>query len=223
MLLHYEISGQGEPLVLLHGNGEKIATLQQQINDFSTKFKVIAIDSRAHGQSAMGNTPLSYELMMNDVLHVMNHLNIDLFSIFGFSDGAIIGLLLALNHPERVSKLVAVGANAYPSGLKTGVRIGIYVQRLRYQWRMIRGKGGKRKYWLMNLMLKEPHFSKSELQQIKTPTLLLAGESDMIKYHHSLMLHQNMPNSSLRIIKNADHFLPHKHADIIDPIVLNWL
>lgn len=115
------------PVVVLHGNGEDHAYMLEVVAPLARERSVIAVDSRGHGESARGGESLSYELMAFDVLEVMSRLGVTQAHVLGFSDGGIVGLLLARDVPWRVLSLTCLGANLSPEGLSRASRIGMQV------------------------------------------------------------------------------------------------
>lgn len=222
ILLNYEIVGSGEPLVLLHGSGENIRTLQNQIDNFSQHYKVIAIDSRAHGASPMGDAPLTYMQMMRDIIYTLNNLHIDSFSIFGFSDGGIIALLLGIYYPERVSKMVVVGANYAPQGFNLTSQIAVGVSTFYYGFLKFFSKKFTLRYWRYRLMFCEPSIGLDELQSIKAKTLIVVGEYDMIRKDHTGAIVQNIPNSQQAVIEKGDHFLVQNKPEELSKVSINF-
>ena len=120
--LHYEEKGAGEPLILLHGNGEDGSYFKGQIERFSEHYRVIAPDTRGHGRSPRGSAPFTIRQFAEDF---MDGLGISRAIILGFSDGANIAMRFALDYPERVRALVLNGGNLDPSGIKRRVQIPI--------------------------------------------------------------------------------------------------
>jgi pimeloyl-ACP methyl ester carboxylesterase len=121
-----------DPLILLHGGLGNADYFVNQIPAFSEHYYVITPDSRGHGRSTMSDQQIGYALMASDVLALMDYLKIDSAYLVGWSDGGIIGLDIAINHPERLKKLVAYGANYNPSGVKSdigeSVRFNAYIE-----------------------------------------------------------------------------------------------
>lgn len=205
MEIYYEIIGQGYPIVCLHGNGEDHHIFDEFVEVFSTHYQMILIDSRYHGKSIHEGT-LSYEQMMEDVIHIMNDLHIDAYDVVGFSDGGILSLLLGMND-KRLKHMICIGANTNPQGIKRFYRIMmslrekcllpfcLYHSKARLDWK------------LLHLMLTEPHISYHQLSQIKIPTLVLAGEFDMIKETETMKIGEYLPYGIVKIIKRANHFL----------------
>jgi len=112
--MYYEVYGKGEPLVLLHGNGGSIAGHSKRIEYFSRYYKVIAIDSRAHGKSIDTLSVLNYDMMTRDIHDLLDTLKVDSAYVWGQSDGAILALLLAIHYPEKVRKAAGMASNLRP-------------------------------------------------------------------------------------------------------------
>lgn len=111
---YYEVYGQGEPLVLIHGNGGNIAYMKPQIEYFAKKYKVIVMDCRGRGKSELGNDSLTYKQMAKDIVAILDYLHLDTTYVVGRSDGGILALLLAIDYPQKVKKAVAFAANLTP-------------------------------------------------------------------------------------------------------------
>src|SRR5579864_5907439 len=114
----YATFGQGEPVILLHGGLANANYWSNQVRALQSRYRVIVIDSRGHGRSTRNDQPYGYDLMASDVVGLMDFLKINKAAVVGWSDGAIIGLDIALHHPERLTKLFAFAANSDPSAVK---------------------------------------------------------------------------------------------------------
>jgi alpha-beta hydrolase superfamily lysophospholipase len=112
--MYCEVYGQGQPLLIIHGNGGSIDNFIYQIPFFRKKYKVIIADSRAQGKSSDNGDSLTYEMMADDYAALLDAMKIDSADIIGWSDGGINGLLIAIRHPEKVKKLAVTGANLVP-------------------------------------------------------------------------------------------------------------
>ena len=121
--LHYREQGTGEPLILLHGNGEDGSYFERQMDAFASRFRVIALDTRGHGRSPRGEAPFTIRQFADDLLAFMDGQGIERAHLLGFSDGGNIALAFALAHPERVGKLVLNGANLDGGGVKPSVQV----------------------------------------------------------------------------------------------------
>jgi pimeloyl-ACP methyl ester carboxylesterase len=112
--MYCEVYGQGQPVLIIHGNGGSIANFTANIPYFSAKYKVIIADSRAQGKSDDPGDSLSYEMMADDLAALLDQLHLDSVDVIGWSDGGIDGVLLAMRHPEKVKKLAVTGTNLWP-------------------------------------------------------------------------------------------------------------
>lgn len=200
--IYYEIYGEGKPLLLIHGNGGSIKSRANFIGEFAKKYKVIALDSRCHGRSGCPSQYLTYEQMAEDVNGLLTSLNIDSTYIWGHSDGAIIGLLLAIHHPEKVKKLLASGANLRPDS--TAVDPGLFpllkVLEKRVQNDSILSKQ-------FRLLVDQPNIPVTDLEKIKSSVLVMAGDRDAIRNRHTLEIFEHIPNALLCILPGTTHFV----------------
>ena len=127
IVLHHIEQGSGEPLILLHGNGEDAGYFVHQMEPFSRHFRVIAVDTRGHGQTPRGEAPFTIRQFAEDLRVFMDTQGIVKASILGFSDGGNIAMVFALKYPERVDRLILNGANLDASGVKRSVQIPIEI------------------------------------------------------------------------------------------------
>ncbi len=221
--LYYQISGSGEPLILLHGNGEDSFIFEKQIEYFSKKYQVIAIDTRAHGQTERGAKPFTFDTFADDVIGLMDSLQIEKAHILGFSDGGNTALHIALKYPQRIKSLILVGANLFLSGMKFTIRTIIS---LNYLWLCVSSLFNqeiKQKKEIWSLMVFQPQLSFRQISAIQNPTLILVGEHDMIKESHSRKMAAAMPNAQLQILSDANHFLLFEQTERANGLIDNFL
>jgi pimeloyl-ACP methyl ester carboxylesterase len=219
--LYYEVYGAGVPLVVLHGNGGSISALRYQIDFFRAHRTVIAIDSRGHGKSEMGQGRLTYEQMADDVAALLKQLNPGRADILGWSDGGIVGLLVALRHPEVVRSLAISGASLSPEALKPGDLDGMKIE-LRDAEKKL-AAGDPTRPWsavcqYLQLMITQPHISSADLARIAAPTLVLAGEHDMIPDAHTREIAAALAHSRLHIFAGAGHGALQEVPDIFNAV-----
>lgn len=207
--LNYEVFGEGSPFILLHGNGEDHTIFYTLIEDLKKDYKVYAIDSRSHGCSEQGK--LSYSLMAEDVRSFIESLNLIKPIIYGFSDGGIIGIILASKYPELISTLISSGANVTPNGLKWHIRAFFRVLNF------------FKPSPFLNLMIKEPNLTENDLNNIKANVLLLAGSNDMVPYKHSEYIAKNIPNATLKVLKGENHGSYVINSSKLYPIIKSYL
>jgi len=200
--VYYEVYGEGKPVVLLHGNGGSIRGRANFIEEFSKKYKVIAFDNRCHGKSDCPQGYLTYEQMADDVDKVLAHLHIDSVYIWGHSDGGIVGLLLAIHHPDKVKKLLASGANLRPDSTAVEPELFPLLASMEKQV-----KGDSIRYKQFLLVVQQPHIPVSDLRKIKSDVLIMAGDRDAIRIEHTLEIFKNIPGALLCILPGTTHFV----------------
>ena len=214
--LYYEIYGTGKPLVILHGNGGSIASAGQHLPFFAQKYQVIAIDSRAQGKSIDNDTDLSYELMASDINALLDELKIDSALIWGQSDGAILALVLALNHPKKVKKAVAFAANVLPD------TIGIETPIFKHIEGTIKNTSSKKEKQLYTLMYKHPNIDPVRLKQISAEILVMSGDRDFVPLSHTLNIFKYIPKSNLCVIPGSTHFAAWEKPKLFQELVLDF-
>lgn len=220
--LYYQEQGEGEPLFLLHGNGEDGAYFVNQLSFFSNRYRVIAVDTRGHGKSPRGTAPFTMEQFAVDLQKLMDRLQISGAVILGFSDGANIAMKFALKYPHRVKALILNGGNLNTKGVKRSIQIPIEIG---YRFaKLFAGKSEEAKTHMeiLGLMVNEPNIRPEELREIQAPTLVIAGTKDMIKQAHTEMIAENMPNAKLTVIP-GDHFIANKNPDEFNQEVEDFL
>ncbi len=208
--LYYEIIGKGKPLVFLHGNGEDHHTFDALTESLKSSYTCYLVDSRNHGKS-MKDCPLHYEDMAEDIFQFIQNLKIDKPALFGFSDGAIIGMLIASKHPGLFSKLILAGGSLNPQGVK----IGFY--------RHMKRAFEKNHHPMIELMLNEPQITEDELSKIDCPTLVIAGAYDLIKRQHTYQIKRQIKNAKLIIIPGHTHESYIMHTDYLKEIIQSFV
>ncbi len=191
--INYEKTGKGEQsIVLLHGNGEDHTMFYELSQLLAKDFTVYALDSRGHGESDPVDS-LTYDEMAEDVVSFIKKKKIKHPILYGFSDGGILGLLIAIRHPGLISKLIVSGANLKPTGLKNW-----FLRQCELDYEANHSP-------LIELMLNNPNISHEELHTIHIPTLILAGEDDLVKEAHTESIHRNIENSQMQILAGEGH------------------
>ena len=216
--LYYEIYGTGKPLIFLHGNGGSIRGAGTMIEYFKKYLKVIAIDSRGHGKSIDTITKqLTYVQMANDIKVLLDSLNIDSAFVQGQSDGGILGLLLAINFPGKISKLATFGANMFPGKKALVDEIDNLILDT---VKATKNFNTKR---LFSLMAYQPNITEKDLQKIKCPVLIMSGDRDAIKLEHSIKIFNNIANSNFFVMPGATHAGSSEKPELFDLVLLDFL
>ena len=213
--LYYEVYGKGKPLLMLHGNGGSIRSFSKNIPYFSKNYRVIAVDSRAHGKSIDTSDSLSFEMMADDFAALLTALRIDSAYVIGWSDGGIDALLLAMRHPGKVKKLVATGANIQPDS--TALIPALWKQQQKgYQENkdsVFTDPVRKNDWKVFKLDVFQPNIPFQALGQISVPALIVAGDHDVIVPEHTLAIFRHIPKAQLWILPNSSHATLIDHAD----------
>lgn len=220
--LNYYEQGSGFPLILLHGNGEDMTYFTNQVDCFSEVFRVIAVDTRGHGRTPRGEAPFTIRQFAEDLKCFMDQHEIEKAHVLGFSDGGNIAMCFALKYPERVEKLILNGANLFPRGVKAYAQIpitlGYYAARLYGK----KSPDAHRQAELLGLMVKDPHIKPRELSAVYHPTLVIAGDRDLIKESHTRLICDSLPNGQLAIIP-GDHAVAAKNPEAFNAAVWMFL
>ena len=208
--LNYEVIGEGQPLIMLHGNREDHTIFKEAGEVLKQEYKIYLIDSRCHGESE-DTEKLTYNLLSDDVIAFIEVLGIEKPVLFGFSDGAIATLYAAAKRSDLLSGIIVCGANSYPKGLK------------RYVYRGIRLKTLFAKDKYDYLMISGPHLKGEDFENIKVPSLVIAGEKDVVKEKDTKFIASSIKDSKLLILKGEDHGSYIIHSTKIAEIILsNW-
>ena len=223
--LFYGETGRGSPVVLLHGGLANSDYLGNQVRALEPHHRVIVVDSRGHGRSARDTRPFGYDLMADDVGALLDMLKIPKADIVGWSDGAIIGLDLAIRHPDRVGRIFAFAANTLTSGVNDGIehnpvfaafmtRAGEDYARLSStpdQYDAFQQQIGK-------MWESEPNWTDAQLKSIQAPVLIVDGDHDeAIKRDHTEYIAATISGAGLLILPNVSHF-----AFLQDPAMFNY-
>jgi pimeloyl-ACP methyl ester carboxylesterase len=223
--LWHAVFGQGEPVIFLHGGLANANYWGLQVPAVAQHYQVIVMDSRGHGRSTRDGRPYGYDLMADDVVALLDYRRIDRASVVGWSDGAILGLDLAIRHPVRVSKVFAFAANTDPSGVVDGVEknptFAKFIARAGQEYRTL--SGTPRDYdgfvkAISAMWATQPHWTASQLRAIRTPVLVADGDHDeAIKRPHTEMIAAAIPGAELLILPNTSHF-----SFLQDPDQFTW-
>lgn len=222
--LFYATIGAGPPVVLVHGGLANSDYWGKQVAALATHHRVIVMDSRGHGRSTRDARPYGYDLMADDVVGLLDTLKIQKADIVGWSDGGIIGIDLALRHPDRVRRVFAFAANTVTSGVKDGVEknptFAAYIARAGEEYGRLSATPKEYDAFvdqISHMWASQPAWTDAQLATIKTPVLVVDGDHDeAIKREHTEYIAKAIPGAGLLILPNASHF-----AFIQDPGMFN--
>ena len=226
----YATFGRGEPVILLHGGLANSNYWGLLVRALKPHYRVIVMDSRGHGRSSRDEHPYGYDLMASDVVGLMDYLKIDKAALVGWSAGAIIGLDIALHHPERLTKLFAFAANSDPSGVKDVNQSPVFtafIARARQEYAALSPTPKEYDAFLKQIEKmwdSEPHWTAADLATIKVPTWIVDADHDeAIKRENTLFMADNIPGSGLLIQPQVSHFSFLQDPQQFDGDVLHFL
>lgn len=226
----YAEFGQGEPVLFVHGGLANSNYWGHQVRALvAAHYRVIVMDSRGHGRSTRNAQPFGYDLMSDDVVALLDYLKIPKVALVGWSDGAIIGLDVAMRHSEKLTRLFAFGANYDPTGVSTSPsRVGdLYVARVGKEYAELSPTPKDFKSFLAQIgpmWNTQPRWTKADLAKITTPTWIVDGDHDeMVKHDQPRTLADWVPNASLLIESDVSHFAFIQNPDQFTADLLRFL
>ena len=231
----YDEDGSGDPLVLLHGGMATNETWSAQLPAFAERFHVLAPERRGHGHTHDVEGPLHYDDMASDTIGFLEQVVGGPAHLVGWSDGGIVGLLVAIRRPDLVRKLVAIGTNFDAAG--TGPEAmamlaqmdpaGDDVAMFREMHAAHSPDGPE--HWpvffakMVEMFAREPHIPLGQLAQISAPTLVLVGDDDMVTLEHTVALYRAIPDAELAVVPRTTHAVMFEKPDVCNRIVLDFL
>ena len=244
--MYYEIHGAGKPLVLLHGGFMTIEALGPLLPALAQTRQVLAVELEGHGRTADLDRPLSAEQMAEDVAGLLGQLGIKQADFFGFSLGGVTALRIAVRHPDLVRKLVIVSASYSNEGFYPAIVAswpGMSPQALArtpmeqayaqvapdpQHWPVFVDK-------LKHALMDFKGWPASDIQSIKAPTLLVIGDTDVIRPEYAVEMFRllgggkadggmsGVPNSQFAVLPGTTHFSILTRTDLLLPIVTPFL
>ncbi len=222
--IHYATIGQGPPVILLHGGLANADYWGNQVRALAPHHRVIVMDSRGHGRSTRDARPFGYDLMADDVVGLMDALGIRRADIVGWSDGAIIGLDLAMRHADRIDRVFAFAANVTTSGVRDGVEknpnFASFIRRAGGEYRRYSATPGQYDAFvaqISRMWADQPNWTDVQLATIRAPVLVADGDHDeAIRREHTEHIAAAIPGAGLLILPNTSHF-----AFLQDPALFN--
>lgn len=229
--LYYEIYGEGDPLVLIHGGLGNGTYWAYQIPVLAEHYQVIVTDSRGHGRSTFNDTPIGYAVMASDILALLDQLQIPAAHILGWSDGGIITLEIAINHPDRLLRSIPFAANSDPTGVRldvgTNAKFNAYIAQAYEDYLALSPEPDRWDAFLANIgnmWATEPNYTWDQLRSIPTELLILDGlDEEAIDLNQTKMISLLIPDAPLYLIEGTGHFaFIEKHAEFTQ-LVLDFL
>ncbi|KQP54006.1 alpha/beta fold hydrolase [Agreia sp. Leaf283] len=245
--LYSEVDGEGEPVLLLHGGFCSLESLRAQSDALVPRYEMHAFERPGHGRSADIGEEYSYERGLADAVAYLDAQGLESVHVVGYSDGAILALLLALEHPERVRSVVSISGNLDPSAFD---RSGEHERLLlspeaapttgpgasedqaepdleRQHYERLSPDGPQHAdvvlEKLFRLWTTAPNIDPARLAGIAAPTLIVAGDRDSIRPDHSLLMAASIPSARLCIVPGASHGLLAEQPELISRVIGDFL
>ena len=204
--LNYEVIGSGDPLIMVHGNSEDHTIFTEAAEVLTDYYTCYLVDTRSHGKSSKVKQ-LHYHDMAQDYVAFIKALDLKNVTYFGFSDGGILGLLIAMES-DLIDTLIVSGANTCPGAVSDRM-----MKIMKVIWFFTRSDK-------FRLMLKEPDIRAESLQKIRCKTFVLAGSEDAVKRENTDFIAANVPNSTEMILEGETHTSHIVHSTKIAEIIL---
>jgi pimeloyl-ACP methyl ester carboxylesterase len=226
---HHEEHGAGEPLLLLHGGFCSLEPMRELGDLLAARHRVLAAERPGHGRTPDTDGPYDYAVMVAGALAHLDALGVASAHVVGHSDGGIIGLLLARDHPQRVRSLVAISANLHPDAWVPDDYPHVTMPREAHvavdeEYARLSPDGpehaevviGK----LMALWTSGPHIPAGSLAAVVAPTLVMAGEHDVVARAHTESIAAAVPGAGLVVVPGTTHMLVRERPDAVAAVVL---
>jgi pimeloyl-ACP methyl ester carboxylesterase len=229
--MYFAVFGHGSPVILLHGGLANSDYWGNQVPELARHYEVIVADSRGHGRSTRSAQPYSYGLMAADVIALMDFLHIRRAAIVGWSDGGIIGLDIAIHHPERLTKLFAFAANYNPAGVRSDIgsspTFNAFIARCGQDYRRLSPTPGQYRQFLdaiQKMWATEPNYSQAQLRGIRVPVVIADGDHDeAIDRGQTEQMAALIPGAGLLIQPGVSHFSMLQDPQQFNEDVLHFL
>ncbi|MFZ1808380.1 MAG: alpha/beta hydrolase [Cyclobacteriaceae bacterium] len=196
--LNYEVFGKGDPLLILHGNGGSARGKYHIIPELLQFHQVIAVDNSCHGLSDCPKDNLNYFDMADDVIALMQHLGYEKYSIWGHSDGGILGLIIGYKLTSRVDRMLLSGVNTKLSGLKPEL-----VSVMKNYEQIPDAKTRTH----ISLMVNQKEIPMDSVRKINVPVMLMVGDRDAVLMEHTMEIFEALPMSNLCVLPASSHFI----------------
>lgn len=226
----YAVFGQGDPVLLLHGGLANSDYWGHQVPVLAKQYQVIVMDSRGHGRSTRDQQAFSHRLMASDVIGLMDFLKIRKAAIVGWSDGADIGLDVAINHPDRLTKLFAFASDTNANSLNDLSQSDVfnaYIARTRLEYQKLSPAPGEYNVFLdqINKMwTSRPNVTAEQLRSIKVPVWVADGDhEEAVKRENTLFIFDNIPGAALLVQAAVSHFSFLQDPEQFNADVLHFL
>jgi pimeloyl-ACP methyl ester carboxylesterase len=229
----YETQGDGEPLVLLHGGLADNSTWAAQFAGMSPHRRVVAPERQAQGHTPDRPGPLTYQAMTDQTVGFLEALGLGPVDLLGWSDGGMVGTLIAAEHPELVRTLTVTGSGFSSAGYVPGAMEALVSMSsdddammmfaAMYAQASPDGPGHFPEVWeKVRTMWAEPFDWETTVQRIAAPTLVIVGDDDYVTVAHGQAFALLVQNGQLAVVPGASHLVPMEKPDLFNRLVLDF-
>ena len=212
--MYYAEYGAGDPILFIHGGLGNADVWGAQVADFARDHLVIVADSRGHGRSTRSEKPFGYDLMTSDYVALLDYLKVGKVTLVGWSDGGIIGIDMAMKHPEKLTRVIAQAANVTTDGVKPDVMsnktFNDYINVAGEYYKKLSPTPNEYEAFvnqISQMWATQPAWTAADLGKITVPVTLAIGDHDeAVKLDHTEMMTKEIPGAKLVILKDASHF-----------------
>lgn len=220
--------GAGEPVVLLHGGLTDSRCFDGNLDQLATEFRLYLPDRRGHGRTPDVPGPLTVELMARDTIDFLENVVGGPATLVGYSAGGTVALRVALLRPDLTEKLVLISAAFDPDGLIFKPSAGGELpEQILDAYAEVSPDGRDHFHVVLRKIVDavatEPSPQPSELSGVTCPTLVLAGDDDLVTLEHTLALYRALPQAQLAVVPHASHLLLVEHPDFIRDVITSFL
>lgn len=223
----YEWENEGEAVVLLHGGMSQTAHWASNIVPALEDYHVFAYDRSSHGFTAYREESINFKFQLREAIAYLENVVKEPAHIIGWSDGGIIGLMLAIQRPDLVKSLVAIGANFHYDGTLGDFEIGELSEEDRAEYAIYSPDSAETQdviyHRFMKMWPSEPDISMEEIKKIQCPVLVMAGDDDVIRHAHTVELFEALPLGQLAIVPGTSHILPKEKPGLVNLIITEFL
>jgi pimeloyl-ACP methyl ester carboxylesterase len=229
---YYEVAGDGEPVVLLHGGMSTAESWLGQLSTLAQRYRVYIPERRGHGRTADVDGPITFEVMAEDTAAFMDAVGARPAHVVGWSDGAVVAALLALRRPDLVRKTVLIGQYFALDGMTSQCaalfeRIDMLEAVFRSQYDPFSPDGPDHFpvvfAKMRHLWQQEPNIALQELARIEAPTLLIQGDRDLVDVRHTAAVAEAIPDAQMAVVPGASHAAPVEKPDLVNRLILDFL
>jgi pimeloyl-ACP methyl ester carboxylesterase len=226
----YDEHGQGEPLVLMHGGLVDARFFEPNLAALTERFHVYTPERRGHGRTPDVDGPITYQLMADDTIAFLDEVVGRPADLVGHSDGAFVAMLVAMQRPELVNRLVMISGGYDKSGEampEMEFDVDQVVQFLGSAYGEV-SPDGEAHFPVVaakigEMTKTEPHLDVAELAKVRQRSLVMFSDDDLMTLTHAVDMYDALPNAQLAVVPGTSHFLTQEKPHLVNAIVLDFL